>query len=190
MDVGHIILGRPWLYDRDVTIYGRPNSCSFVQEGKKIKLVPLRLSLYLKLNRLKHLAARRLTLISLKLIDKEIAKGSTVIALIAREIIDDFLEQISPEAIPLLKEFADVFPEELPYSLPPMRDIQQVIDLVPGSSLPNLPHYRMNPAEHAELKRQVDELLSKGFIKEGMSPYAVPALLTPKKRRFVKNMRG
>ena len=53
-------------------------------------------------------------LISPKLLDKEIAKGSTVITLIAREINDDSPEQISPAAIPLLKKFADVFSRRTP----------------------------------------------------------------------------
>lgn len=54
-----------------------------------------------------------------------------------------------------------MFPENLPNELPLMHDIQHAIDLVLGAILPNLPHYRMNPTEYVELKRQVDEVLQK-----------------------------
>ena len=57
-----------------------------------------------------------------------------------------------------------------------MRDIQHAINLVSGSSFPNLRHYRMNPTEYAKLKRQVDELLNKGYIKESPSLFVVLAL--------------
>jgi uncharacterized ubiquitin-like protein YukD len=56
MDVGHIILGRPWLYDLDVTFHGRSNLCSFVFEVKKIKITPLQPKL-IKVNKKREVMA-------------------------------------------------------------------------------------------------------------------------------------
>ncbi|GJS32473.1 transposon ty3-I gag-pol polyprotein [Tanacetum coccineum] len=82
---------------------------------------------------------------------------------------------------PLLNEFTDVIPEEMPPVLPPMKDIQHGIDFIPGVSIPNKEAYKMSPKEHEELQRQVEELMAKGYLKESKSPCVVPALLVPKK---------
>ena len=74
-----------------------------------------------------------------------------------------------------------MFPMELPDRLPLMREVQHAIDLVSRVSLPNLPHYRLNPIEHAELRRQIEELMRKGFIQMSKSPCVIPTLLTRKK---------
>ena len=83
--------------------------------------------------------------------------------------------------VSLLQEYDDVFPEETPSGLPPIRGIEHQIDFVPGAVLPNRPAYRSNPEETKELQRQVQELMDKGYVRESMSPCAVPVLLVPKK---------
>ena len=81
----------------------------------------------------------------------------------------------------LLQDFEDVFPQETPAGLPPIRGIEHQIDLIPGAALPNRPPYRTNPEETKEIQRQVQELLDKGFVRESLSPCAVPVILVPKK---------
>jgi hypothetical protein len=77
-------------------------------------------------------------------------------------------------------EYADVFPDELP-GMPPDRDIEFAIELQPGTTPISKRPYWMPPAELAELKKQLQELLDKGFIRPSTSPWGCPALFVKKK---------
>ncbi|RDX81999.1 hypothetical protein CR513_37270, partial [Mucuna pruriens] len=79
------------------------------------------------------------------------------------------------------KEFIDVFSEEVPHGLPPLKGIEHQIDLIPSCSIPNRPAYRTNPEGTKEIQKQVNELLQKGFMRESISPCSVPLILVPKK---------
>ena len=70
-----------------------------------------------------------------------------------------------------------MFPNDVPIGLPPIRRIEHQIDFVLCVIIPNRPTYRSNPKETKELQRQVEELLTKGHVKESMSPYAVQCCL-------------
>uniref|UniRef100_A0A2N9HVB7 Reverse transcriptase RNase H-like domain-containing protein n=1 Tax=Fagus sylvatica TaxID=28930 RepID=A0A2N9HVB7_FAGSY len=87
------------------------------------------------------------------------------------------LVPLTPRQVYEDQEYEDVFPNDVPSGLPPIRGIEHQIDFVPGATIPNRPAYRSNPEETKELQRQVEELLAKGHVRESMSPCAVPVYL-------------
>ena len=71
---------------------------------------------------------------------------------------------ITPHDIPTIAEFVDVFPDDLT-ELPPHREVEFSIDLQPLTQPISIPPYRLAPKELDELKIQIEDLLSKGFIR-------------------------
>ncbi|XP_074298777.1 uncharacterized protein LOC141629712 [Silene latifolia] len=116
-------------------------------------------------------------------VEQDIDDGETVYALASSESPTKTITTSHEDGIlkELLHEFKDFFPEDVPPGLPPIREIEHQINLVPGAPLPNKAAYRSNPEETKELQRQIEELMERGYIRESMSPCAVPALLVPKK---------
>ena len=84
------------------------------------------------------------------------------------------------EDVPIVRDLLDVFHDDLP-SLPPEREIDFPIDLVPGTAPISLPPYRMAPSELKELKTQLQELVDRGFIRPSTSPWRAPVLFVKKK---------
>eukprot|EP00253_Pinus_taeda_P029718 PITA_29718 len=84
------------------------------------------------------------------------------------------------ENIPVIQEFADVFPEDIP-GLPPKRDIDFTIKLVSGATPVSREPYRMSVPELIELKMQLQELLDKKYIRPSVSPWGAPVLFVKKK---------
>ena len=82
---------------------------------------------------------------------------------------------------PLLTEFDDLFPQDLPAGLPPDRGVGHTIPLEAGAKPPWRPLYRLSPFEQDEVKAQVTGLLSKGWIEPSSSPFGAPILFVKKK---------
>ena len=84
------------------------------------------------------------------------------------------------ENIPMIREFLDVFPEDLP-RVPPEREVDLSIEVVQGTTPISRAPYRMAPPELKKLKTQLHELLDKGFIRPSVSPWGAPVLFVKKK---------
>ncbi|XP_019429961.1 PREDICTED: uncharacterized protein LOC109337438, partial [Lupinus angustifolius] len=78
--------------------------------------------------------------------------------------------------VPVVCEFPDVFPDEIP-NLPPVREVEFSIDLVPGTGAISIAPYRMAPLELADVIGQLEDLLTKKFIRPSVSPWGAPVLL-------------
>nr|XP_027127769.1 uncharacterized protein LOC113743895 [Coffea arabica] len=228
MQAAHIILGRPWQFDRRVSWDGVTNRYSFFHCNKKVILVPLtpqqvhedQASLQREFelenekkkkqkssdlntprevkrkgntesNSLKGAEGNsfkkgnnRVLLAKAKHVRKALLSNQPIFLLMCKVVLTSTnqLDVSLPSVFTkLLQDYRDVFPEDIPSGLPPVRGIEHQIDLISGASLPNKPPYRTNPEETKELERQVAALLEKGWVKESLSPCAVPVLLVPKK---------
>ncbi|GKE20569.1 RNA-directed DNA polymerase [Tanacetum coccineum] len=169
MDACHVLLGRPWQFDRRAIHDEYHNMYSFTHNNRKIVLT---LALQTSTTTLSTLLQSE---------HHEYQSFKEVVLLGLDEDENPSQPILSPLVQALLKPYSQVFPTEIPPILPPKRSIQHKIDLVPGASLPNKPAYRTNPQETLEIRKQVDKLLEKGLIRESLSPCAVPTLLVLKK---------
>ena len=95
-------------------------------------------------------------------------------------VVETENEEIIVDEIPVVREFPDVFPYDIA-GLPPYREVEFTIDLIPGTEPISIPPYRMAHAELRELKAQLEELLSKGFIRPSISPWGASVLFVKKK---------
>ncbi|KAH9658314.1 hypothetical protein KPL70_023440 [Citrus sinensis] len=208
---GHLLLGRPWQFDRRVKHDGFTNKYSFVFNQRNITLVPLtpkqvygdQVSLQRESEEKKRREneseiqkeveknvrekPKQNTAIERKLEGKqknfyarvsEIKKAlflhQPMIVLLYKEAFlntNEFGPTLPSSITSLLQKYEDVFPEETPHGLPPIRGIEHQIDFMAGAAIPNRPAYRSNPKETKELQR-VYRLMRKRYVqsKSGRVP--------------------
>ncbi|GJW64071.1 putative reverse transcriptase domain-containing protein [Tanacetum coccineum] len=124
----------------------------------------------------------RLNIISCTKTQKYLLKGCPTFGneRARRKRREDKIEEKRLEDVPIVRDFPDVFPEDLP-GLPPARQVEFQIDLVPGAAPVARAPYRLAPSEMKELSEQLQELSDKGFIRPSSSPWGALVLFVKKK---------
>ncbi|KAL0546386.1 hypothetical protein IC582_016294 [Cucumis melo] len=160
-----VILGIDWLSAnhasidcfRKEVVFNPPSGTSFKSKGAGIICIP-KVILAMKASKL-------------------LSQGTWSIL---ASVVDTREPEVSLSSEPVVREYPDVFPDELP-GLPPPREINFSIELESDTAPILRAPYRMTPAELKELKVQLQELLDKGFIRPSVSPWGAPVLFVKKK---------
>ncbi|GKC90019.1 putative reverse transcriptase domain-containing protein [Tanacetum coccineum] len=123
----------------------------------------------------------RLNIISCTKTQKYMLKGCPIfLAHVTTKETKDKSEKKRLEDVPTVKDFPEVFPEDLS-GLPPTRQVEFQIDLIPGAALVARAPYRLAPSKIKELSDQLQEISDKGFIRPSSSPWGAPVLFVKKK---------
>ncbi|GJV83093.1 putative reverse transcriptase domain-containing protein [Tanacetum coccineum] len=123
----------------------------------------------------------RLHIISYSKTQEYMLKGCPVfLAHVTTNEVEDKSEKKRLEDVPIVQDFPEVFPEDL-LGLPPTRQVEFQIDLIPGAAPVARAPYRLAPSEMKELSEQLKELSEKGFIRPSSSPWGAPVLFVKKK---------
>ncbi|KAL8147950.1 hypothetical protein AgCh_005326 [Apium graveolens] len=158
-----VILGMEWLSSNDAQIDCKRKKVKLIIPGKKEVIF-----------RGKRQTQKFLTMAQAR---RMLQKGNEVYL---AYVVDTQKEVPNLQDIPVVNEFEDVFPQDLP-GLPPDRVIEFAIELAPGTAPVSKAPYRLAPLEMKELATQLQELLDKGMIRPSVSPWRAPVLFVKKK---------
>jgi hypothetical protein len=161
-----LLIGMDWLaaYKTKLDCYHKTLEC-VNEEGRKTTLQGIQ----------KPVSVRQISTLQMK---KYCRKGCSLYAIQVLESVEN--DKPNLEDHPILREYKDVFPEEVP-GLPPRRDIDFSIELTPGAVPTSRTPYRMSTPELVELKLQLKEMMDKGYIRPSVSPWGAPILFVKKK---------
>jgi len=149
----HLLLGRPWQYDRKIVYDGVKNTFLLEKNGKHILMTPLKEGKG-EDSTSNHCFERRIMFCSAKTFLKEERKVNCCFVVIPKCLsLDENRIDIPIEVEGMLSEFKEIISKEMLKGLPPVRSISHQIDLIPGSSLPNKALHRMILVENEELNR-------------------------------------
>ena len=169
-----VVLGNTFLHYYGVEVRQRP-SIHVVMVGSDCKPKPLPFSRLAGLDGL-----------GINLVTKEALFEEQFVLILTEKFLENNTKGKVPLVCPtsilhVLDEFRDVLTNELPEELPPVREVDHKIELVPGAEPQNKAPYRLNQNELVELKRQLTELLARGYVRPSKSPFGAPVLFVSKK---------
>jgi len=175
LDICGIVLGSPYLWDRDALFYRKENKYRLIKDGIEY-IVNSHQSTKRNISLITAGQAKRLINAG-QMFALAMVRSQNEVEIV--KALDECIPQHKYEVKKVISEFEDLF--QIPNELPPKRDIQHEIQLLPDVALPNIGLYRHSFMENEEIKRQVKELLEQGVIRPSTSPCGSPIVIIPKK---------